>query len=222
MINSLQERLTQAKIKMLSTNTLTEILTLSRGAIEMSFSPRFKAGDKLVCIDASDTELTVRGDIYTATDDSYIGSCGFEYVCLDELVTDGRWKKGMLIERFELAKSPFFGKKYRVTPETSELLQKEVFKAGGSWTSGHKEFLYANTSFIYVDKEGFLGLGSAADFNNNPSPEATLEVVKTVIIKDIIPVETEQQRKVRELEEKLEVHKATMKDLEEQIKGMKE
>lgn len=34
--------------------------------------------------------------------------------------------------------------------------------------------------------------------------------------------ETEQQRKVRQLEEKMEAHKATMKDLEEQIKGMKE
>lgn len=119
--------------------------------------------------------------------------------------------------------SPFFGKKYRVTPETSELLQKEVFKAGGTWTDGTTELWGFGKPYLFAEAHGSIGFGCCPDeFNQYKLPEATLEVVKTVIIKDVIPMKTEQQRKVRELEEKLEAHKATMKDLEEQIKGMKE
>jgi hypothetical protein len=189
----------------------------------MSFTPMFKAGDKLVCIDDEDTLLLKLGNIYTASKNSYIGHIGLEFVSLDEIDRDG-----MFVERFKLKEdtepktiSPFFGKKYRVTPETSELLQMEVFKAGGKWCSGSTYVLYPNSELIYVDAEGYLGVETFGAFDKHPSPEATLEVVKSVVIKDVIPAKTEKDLKLEELQKAMDKHKESMAELQQQIDNLK-
>jgi len=51
-------------------------------------------------------------------------------------------------------KSPWFGYKYQVTPETSKLLQEAVFKGGGKWTTGthHRE----GSTHIFVSDIGVM------------------------------------------------------------------
>ncbi|MFK5173433.1 hypothetical protein ACI3QN_13045, partial [Propionibacterium freudenreichii] len=51
-------------------------------------------------------------------------------------------------------KSEWFGFKYRVTPESSKLLQEAVFKAGGGWTSAkNKSVAHTDEPFLIV-REG--------------------------------------------------------------------
>jgi len=79
--------------------------------------------------------------------------------------------------------SEFFGKKYRVNPETSRLLQEVVFEAGGKWGSYGKAVRLVEKPFLFVDMSGDLtwcGSAGADYFNLQSDPEGHLEVVTTV------------------------------------------
>lgn len=51
-------------------------------------------------------------------------------------------------------KSEWFGYKYRVTPETSKLLQEAVFKDGGGW-SGKQDFK-SRCTHIFITEDGYM------------------------------------------------------------------
>jgi len=52
--------------------------------------------------------------------------------------------------------SPWFGHKYRVTPESSKLLQEAVFADGGSWLSGSTEVQRLEMKYLYTKENGKL------------------------------------------------------------------
>lgn len=68
--------------------------------------------------------------------------------------------------------SELFGKKYRVTPETSKLLQEAVFAAGGRWWGG-KCKIDTNHSCIYVRSNGRIthGFDMLDHFQEHSLPE---------------------------------------------------
>lgn len=74
----------------------------------------------------------------------------------------------------EPTKSPWFGYKYRVTPETSKLLQEAVFKDGGGWQYSTKtEVRLTDSIYVFVDSDG--GLSHQGNdyiyFDKHPLPE---------------------------------------------------
>ena len=75
------------------------------------------------------------------------------------------------------SKSPWFGFKYRVNPETSELLQKEVFKAGGMWRGGQSCVITDSGPFIYVTNEGVLSYDTGIKyFEEKELPEKVIDI----------------------------------------------
>jgi hypothetical protein len=54
--------------------------------------------------------------------------------------------------------SPWFGHKYRVTPESSKLLQEAVFADGGSWLSGVDKIQFLTEKWLQVSDGGKIGL----------------------------------------------------------------
>lgn len=80
--------------------------------------------------------------------------------------------------------SEWFGKKYRVTPETSKLLQEEVFKAGGKWR-GETEFVQLTEApFLFVSDSGEMSYSYDYWFDIIDKPEGVLELKLT--LKDVI------------------------------------
>lgn len=79
-------------------------------------------------------------------------------------------------------KSEWFGFKYRVTPESSKLLQEAVFKDGGGWWDSDKDFMdlkYANY-WLFVTSDGELSWGTV-DVKGLPEkqpPQPTKKVFK--------------------------------------------
>jgi len=69
--------------------------------------------------------------------------------------------------------SPWFGYKYRVTPESSKLLQEAVFADGGGWCAGNdKTILHLNESYLLVNKGGVLTYTTDEDvFDSKGFPE---------------------------------------------------
>jgi hypothetical protein len=70
-------------------------------------------------------------------------------------------------------KSEWFGYKYKVTPETSKLLQEAVFKGGGSWMVSGKEVMYTDShKILYVYRDGRITTGQDDnEFRNHSLPE---------------------------------------------------
>jgi hypothetical protein len=69
-------------------------------------------------------------------------------------------------------KSEWFGYKYRVTPETSKLLQEAVFKDGGKWSSSGIKFFETDDTYIFVQADGIMTLSSCfGDFQDDFLPE---------------------------------------------------
>lgn len=69
-------------------------------------------------------------------------------------------------------KSEWFNGKYRVTPETSKLLQEAVFKDGGKWVGTGNKFYETDASFIFVDVDGIMGIGTCyGNFQDHKLPE---------------------------------------------------
>lgn len=125
-----------------------------------------------------------------------------------------------IINKSHPPKSQWFGAKYRVTPETSELLQLEVFKAGGKWS--HLErlgkpqtIIHAAAEFIKVSDEGYLLCTEEEHlYKDWVEIETTLEVVKTVQIKEIIHAKTEKQLQKEEILRKIDELKIDLEKLD--------
>lgn len=86
-------------------------------------------------------------------------------------------------EKEDKQMSELFGKKYKMTPETSELLQLAVFEAGGDWAYGPAKTIYQNLGFIFVDGQGTMSYAFHNEteyFEHHSLPEDFLEVVKTI------------------------------------------
>lgn len=70
--------------------------------------------------------------------------------------------------------SPWFGYKYKVTPETSKLLQEAVFKGGGGWRYFDKtEVRLTESTYLFVDNNGNLSHqdNNTEYFNRHILPE---------------------------------------------------
>lgn len=117
-------------------------------------------------------------------------------------------------------KSPFFGKKYKITKETCELLQKEVFAAGGCWVyTGTKpvvpfdEITYKR-SFLTVDDGGAIEWVCTDHFNTNPLPEGILSVETKLVIDSVID---QKEAKRNELYKSITEHENALIELRKQL-----
>lgn len=93
-----------------------------------------------------------------------------------------------------------FGKKYRVTPETSKLIQEAVFAAGGYWRSGCASVKYTDTDkFMFVTETGCLTTSwlNETTFIDNKYPEGII----TIGITGVAVVDKEVEAKKKQLEE---------------------
>lgn len=69
-------------------------------------------------------------------------------------------------------KSLWFNGKYRVTPETSKLLQEAVFKDGGYWRTGSAKVLHEEEPYLYIDDKGEMIFGNDEEsFERKAMPE---------------------------------------------------
>lgn len=111
--------------------------------------------------------------------------------------------------RFQLVQetSPWFGKKYRVTPETSELLQKEVFKAGGYWEGDSSKCLhYTSSPMLYIMPNGrlyHLTKELEEEFEESTMPEGIIEVEKMIRLSNVIDPISQEQLEYNKLQEQI-------------------
>jgi len=75
-----------------------------------------------------------------------------------------------ITDRSNPPKSEWFGFKYKVTPETSKLLQEAVFKDGGRWAGGQTHPMYLEEPFIQVTYNGKMWRGFT-NFEEIKEPE---------------------------------------------------
>lgn len=68
-----------------------------------------------------------------------------------------------IVDKSSPPKSEWFGYKYKVTPETSKLLQETVFKDGGKWLSGSKDVYCLESTDLYVKDNGDICTGEIWD-----------------------------------------------------------
>lgn len=127
-------------------------------------------------------------------------------------------------EEWEIAttKSQWFGKKYRVTPETSELLQKAVFAEGGSWGSGDTCIQHLSDQYLYVKEQGKIWrpvqLGC---FEECELPEAVLAVEKTLVLGEVKPAKDKQKEQKASLQFEIDKMKENLKAMEDKLQEMK-
>lgn len=162
------------------------------------------------------------GDVFICVNDSVIGAYtkGKEYVVIRNPVnggtalTDNRHANdypsfceataSTFIKKQKEGKMPFdgkqlFGKKYRVTPETSRLIQEAVFAAGGYWEDGENSVSDLDSKFLRVDNKGYMTKEeSDEDFFNK---DRELEGIITVGITGVTVVDKEAEARKKQLEE---------------------
>lgn len=70
----------------------------------------------------------------------------------------------------------YYGKKYQVTTEQNEWLQKLVFSLGGAWASKSTSVHFTNIKYIYVSDGGDITCGNAEEyFNYHKLPQGNLD-----------------------------------------------
>jgi hypothetical protein len=172
---------------------------------------RFNKGDKVVRM--STFPPLEKGGVYTVKESDP------EYITVEEC-SEGVW---YMNEEFDLYQEPFgkrfFGHKIKVTPETSEMIQKAVFEAGGMWGgSGDTHFKFPQDNHLEINSDGIMWRQSWEQINPIvPELIVELEVVKSLKIVDVIPAKTpEQLRKEARIEQikKLEEELAKLKEME--------
>jgi hypothetical protein len=103
--------------------------------------------------------------------------------------------------------SPWFGKKYRVTPETSALLQQEVFKAGGYWEGEViKVPLRTHNPMLCVTPNGrlyYFQSHQTEEFDEYPLPEGIIEVEKSLKLIKVVDAITTEQLEYDKLQEQI-------------------
>jgi len=144
---------------------------------EMTEPYLFKKGDIVERISASVCAV-MKGKQYVVDRDQKTDSRRV-YVINDDGIADG-WEAGnfKLIRKADAPmppppKSEWFGYKYKVTPETSKLLQEVVFKDGGYWY-GEKspKIILTDIKYLFISDEGTITTGSSIGyFNEHRYPE---------------------------------------------------
>lgn len=112
-----------------------------------------------------------------------------------------------------------FGKKMKVTPETSELAQKAVFAAGGGWEGGvGKCLIHTGKPFLYVYEDGRIMCGTKYDleyFDYHKHIEVTLSVEKKLVVTEVPKVDKAKQEKldcITRMEEELKQLKRSVEE----------
>jgi len=74
-----------------------------------------------------------------------------------------------IIDKGSTKTSPWFGYKYRVTPETSKLLQEAVFADGGGWNfNGRTKVQHLENEYLYIYENGEISYGNSyCDFQSD-------------------------------------------------------
>lgn len=126
-----------------------------------------------------------------------------------QVITREEWLE---IIKGKTMKNELFGKKYiNLTPGAHKMLQEAVLKAGGKWVSGRTmvNTVYIYEKELYVDHCGTMTRYAGRDF-----PEATVEIVNTI---KVVPVETEEDKRKKSLEEKIQEHQRTLDELKKEL-----
>ena len=91
------------------------------------------------------------------------------------------------VELVEDSTPIWFGKKYCVTPKTSEMLQKEVFAAGGSWINGETHVKWLDDNHLFISERGSISRagGDIEYFELKELPEATIFIKKELAIESV-------------------------------------
>jgi hypothetical protein len=78
-----------------------------------------------------------------------------------------------IIDKGSTKVSPWFGFKYRVTPESSKLLQEAVFAAGGGWNfNGRNKLQHLGEEYLYINEDGEIYYGASyCDFQSDHREE---------------------------------------------------
>lgn len=109
-----------------------------------------------------------------------------------------------------------FGKKMRVTPETSELVQKAVFAAGGIWGDDRKIIQYCDTNYLYVSEGGYITRdNSSGYFDRHYASEVTLSVEKKLVVTEVPKIDKAKQEKldrIARMEEELKQLKRSVEE----------
>jgi len=111
----------------------------------------------------------------------------FDYLTNGEWVVEQSFLDEGYVELVEDSTPIWFGKKYRVNPETSEMLQKEVFAAGGSWHSGDTCVKLLHDEYLFISETGDIthGGGDSEHYESRCLPEATLSIKKELVIESV-------------------------------------
>lgn len=116
--------------------------------------------------------------------------------------------------------SELFGKKYRVTTETSELLQQAVFEAGGCWWAFGQQIRFGKEPYLFISHDGVITFeGNSYNFDSYPQPEGFIEVVKTV--KLVQPPKTEQELRLEAVLVKIDEFKSKIDELKSEAEKLK-
>lgn len=113
-----------------------------------------------------------------------------------------------------------FGKKIRVNPTTSRLVQEAVFAAGGKgWYFSRRRVLHTDYAYLFVDCEGLLTT-RATLMNRDNYEEAVVSFTETLSIDKILPNKTEEELKketlIKELKKSIMEASDKIKQLEEE------
>lgn len=170
---------------------------------------RFNKGDKVVRM--STFPPLEKGGVYT------VKQSDCEYITVEEC-SEGVW---YMNEEFDLCQEAFgkrfFGHKIKVNPETSELIQKAVFEAGGYW-GGSKDthFKFPLNTHLEINPDGVMWRQRWEEIHPSvPELIVELEVVKSLKIVDVIPAKAPEQLQK-------EARLAQIKKLEEELAKLKE
>jgi hypothetical protein len=119
-------------------------------------------------------------------------------------------------EELKVLGKSLFGKKMKVTTETSELVQKAVFAAGGIWGDDRKIIQYCDTEYLYVSEDRYITRGDASEyFEVHRFPEVTLSVEKKLVVQEVPKVDKAKQEKldrIARMEEELKQLKLSVEE----------
>jgi len=132
---------------------------------------KFKKGDLIECDSTSIARVGVGEKFIVVEIRPQLSAPSFHpelvYIEVDGVIRNYSPKHFKLVEQEETMsrteikdkgsgskKSEWFGYKYRVTPETSKLLQEAVFKDGGGW-SGKQDFK-SRCTHIFITADGYM------------------------------------------------------------------
>lgn len=113
-----------------------------------------------------------------------------------------------------------FGKKMRVTPETSKLVQEAVFAAGGSWLLGEVEVKNIEMPYLHVSEGGRLTFADHKEescFKLHPNTEVEITPVTTFTIKEVDKEKEEELKRIKELEKEVASMTEELNQLKEEV-----